>query len=94
MNMMTPEECEEIGKKMKLDDFLILPNPNNYMNNLKVSYLKLKYCNLLVGFVKKESVSMEEKVKAFKRVAEITGLKCESDEYAISQIKSVMDESK
>jgi uncharacterized cysteine cluster protein YcgN (CxxCxxCC family) len=87
----TPEECEEIGRKMKLDDFLVLPNPHNY-TNLKAGYLKLKYANMLTGFVKKESVSMEDKVKAFKHVAKITGFKCKSEEYAIDQIKAAMGE--
>lgn len=89
--MKTQEECEEIGKTMKLSDFLVLPDPNNY-GNLKAGYLKLKYCDLLIGFSKNKFVRMEDKVQAFKHIAKITGMKCESDEYAIEQIKSVMDE--
>lgn len=87
--MKTPDECEEIGRKMSLDDFLVLPNPDNY-NNLKARYLKLKYCNMLAGYVKKESVSVEDKIKVFKHVAKITGLKCGSEEEIVTQIKKEM----
>jgi hypothetical protein len=89
--MKTPEECEEIGLKMKLDEFLVLPNPNNY-NALKSGYLKLKYVNMLAGFVKKESVPIEDKVKAFKHIGKITGLNCGTDEDIIRQIKEEMGE--
>ena len=86
--MKTPEECEEIGRNMKLDEFLVLPDPNNY-TNLKAGYLKLKYCNMLSGYVKKESVSMEDKIKAFKHVLTLTDFKCGSgsDEDIIKEIK-------
>lgn len=88
--MKTPEECEEIGRNMKLDDFLVLPDPHSY-TNLKAGYLKLKYANMLIGYVKKESVSIEDKLKAYRHVAELTGLKYESDEYAIQQINLVKE---
>lgn len=50
--MKTQKECEELGTKMSLDDFLVLPDPNNYIN-LKAAYLKEKYVYILTVYFRK-----------------------------------------
>jgi len=87
--MKPSEECEEIGHGMTKVDFFELENPELVLNNLKSGYLRLKYANLLIGFVKKESESIEDKIEVFKHVSDICGYKPLSEEDIIKQIDGV-----
>lgn len=90
--MKTPEECEAIGSEMELNDFYNLQNPNECINQLKAGYLKLKYRNMLSGFIKNKSVPIEDKVKAFKKVIELMELSYDSEEQLVNIIEREMNE--
>lgn len=90
--MKTIAEWEEIGNKMKLDDFLVLPNPNDYTHD-KSYYLKLKYTIILRGFAKNKLICIEDKIKACKHVSKLIGWKSLSDEDIIQQIEKIMNEA-
>jgi hypothetical protein len=87
----SPEEYEEIGRMMTLKRIMEFKRPSD---NNPITQFAFEYStyHILTGFIKKESVPMEDKILAFLHVSAIIDWKCSGANDAQRQIEAVLNE--
>lgn len=85
-------EYQVEGMDMLLSDFLSIKRPE-FTNNIRKRCFEIEVTEKYYGYVKNESVPVEDKIKALLHIAPLIGVICPNEEDAKRQVLHILRKS-